>query len=76
MSLYPVCVANCQFTRSERPFGPHAPAKRLQMPSALHMRIQHFPGFVYQQAWLRRPWSKLRIKVRIEPHRGLRTPQY
>jgi transposase len=35
-------------------------------------RIQHFPGFVYQQVRLRRPRGKLRIEVRIEPHRGLR----
>jgi hypothetical protein len=39
-------------------------------------RIQHFPGFVYQQVRLRRPRGKLRIEVRIESHRGLRTPQF
>jgi hypothetical protein len=35
-------------------------------------RIQHFAGFVYQEVRLRTPRGKLRIEVRIEPHRGLR----
>jgi transposase len=35
-------------------------------------RIQHFAGFVYQEVRLRTPRGKLRIEVRIEPHRSLR----
>jgi len=35
-------------------------------------RIQHFAGFVYQEVRLRTPRGKLRIEVRIEPHRRLR----
>lgn len=35
-------------------------------------RIQHFAGFVYQEVRLHTPRGKLRIEVRIEPHRSLR----
>lgn len=35
-------------------------------------RIQHFTGFVYQDVRLRCPRRRLRVEVRIEPHRGLR----
>lgn len=35
-------------------------------------RIQHFAGFVYQEVRLRTPRGKLRIEVRIEPHRSVR----
>ena len=35
-------------------------------------RIQHFTGFVYQDIQLRCPRRRLRVEVRIEPHRGLR----
>lgn len=35
-------------------------------------RIQHFAGFVYQEVRLRTPRGKLRIEVRIEPHRNVR----
>ena len=35
-------------------------------------RIQHFAGFVYQGVRLRAPRGRLRIEVRIEPHRSLR----
>lgn len=35
-------------------------------------RIQHFTGFVYQEVGLRTLRGKLRIEVRIEPHRSRR----
>jgi transposase len=35
-------------------------------------RIQHFAGFVYQEVRLRTPRGKLRIEVRVVPHRSLR----
>src|SRR5208337_4344506 len=44
---------------------------QLKVKTALN-RIQHFPGFVYQEIRLHTPRGKLRLEVRIEPHRGLR----
>jgi transposase len=35
-------------------------------------RIQHFTGFVYQDVRLRCLRRRLRVEVRLEPHRGLR----
>ena len=44
---------------------------QLKVKTALN-RIQHFPGFVYQEIRLRTPRGKLRLEVWIEAHRGLR----
>lgn len=35
-------------------------------------RIQHFSGFVYRDVRLRSPWRRLRIEIRVEPHRSSR----
>jgi transposase len=35
-------------------------------------RIQHFSGFVYRDVRLRSPWRRLRIEIRLEPHRSSR----
>jgi transposase len=44
---------------------------QLEVKTVLN-RIQHFAGFVYQEVRLHTPRGKLRLEVRIEPHRGLR----
>lgn len=44
---------------------------QLEVKTVLN-RIQHFTGFVYQDVQLRCPRRRLRVEVRIEPHRGLR----
>jgi transposase len=44
---------------------------QLEVKTVLN-RIQHFTGFVYQDVRLRCLRRRLRVEVRLEPHRGLR----